>query len=134
MTSQLKFKFREKMPGYTLEVEFTGNEIDSIMEQYFEAMPKLHETIQERLPELRKLRITSSLRKRITCREVLLRLVSEGYFDELRTMPQTCNEVRKSGFHYDRSSVSHALKELCRERVLVKSGSKRKFQFQRTLS
>ena len=122
MPSQLKFVFRETFPSYSLEVEFTGSEIDEIMEQYSEAMPRLHETIRQYIPLIR------SAKKKLTCIELLLRLIEEFWFDEARRLSETQLKLQQLGFNFDKSTIAHALRNLSKS-ILYRGGTRRNFHY-----
>lgn len=64
-----------------------------------------------------------------TCKEVIEELWSEGWLSEERRLGDVWKEMKRRGYHYDRSAVSHALLDLVREGVLTRLGKPRKYRY-----
>jgi len=121
----LKLVVRETYPQYSLEVEFVGEEVDEIMRQMSETMPKIHRTIRQYFP------FPTFAKGRGTCKELILRLVAEGSFDEAQNLEETRLNLQKLGFNFDRTNVAHALHELSMNGPLRRLGTRRYYQYQR---
>ena len=64
-----------------------------------------------------------------TCKEVLEKLWSEGWFSEPRNLGDVSDELARRGYHYARSAVSHALLDMTREGRFSRIGRERKYRY-----
>lgn len=64
-----------------------------------------------------------------TCRSVLQKMWTEGWFSSERTLSEVDDEMARRGYHYDRTAVSHALVDLVREGTLFRDGSMRNYRY-----
>jgi hypothetical protein len=68
-------------------------------------------------------------RRQPTCRQVVERLVSEGFFREPKSLSEVYQEVKRRGYSFDATAVAHVLLELVREEALDREGSPRRYQY-----
>jgi hypothetical protein len=64
-----------------------------------------------------------------TCRSLLEKLLVEGYFETEKLLGNVHEELSRRGYNYDRTAVSHSLKDLVRESILTRVGSLRNYRY-----
>ena len=64
-----------------------------------------------------------------TCMSSLKILLSEGLFSTKKYVRDVQLELLRRGLHYHRSAVSHCLEDLCKEGLLTKEGTPRRYTF-----
>ncbi|MEM4021617.1 MAG: hypothetical protein QXI18_04530 [Nitrososphaerota archaeon] len=66
-----------------------------------------------------------------TCSELIRGLISEGWFDQPRTLSEVVQELAKKGYHYDSTAIAHSLLDLVREKALVREGIPRRYAYRK---
>jgi predicted transcriptional regulator len=121
-------------PQPTIKVKMkVGNvefEIEGTVDQCNEAVGKFLATVAEKLKEspLISEREPASPRAE-TCKVIIQRLWSEGWFSTARGLGEVHSEMAKLGFHYDRTAVAHALIDLVKDGILTREGKPRRYQY-----
>jgi hypothetical protein len=64
-----------------------------------------------------------------TCRGLIVELWKERWFSQGRSLATVHEEIARRGYHYDRTAVSHALRDLVMEGILTREGSSRNYQY-----
>lgn len=64
-----------------------------------------------------------------TCRGLIVELWRDSWFSEGRSLGQVHEEIARRGYHYDRTAVSHALRDLVLENILTREGNSRNYQY-----
>jgi hypothetical protein len=64
-----------------------------------------------------------------TCRGLIVELWRDSWFTEDRSLGQVHEEIARRGYHYDRTAVSHALRDLVLENILTREGNSRNYQY-----
>jgi hypothetical protein len=64
-----------------------------------------------------------------TCRGLIVELWRESWFSEGKSLAQVHEEIGRRGYHYDRTAVSHALRDLVLEMILSRQGNSRNYQY-----
>lgn len=64
-----------------------------------------------------------------TCRGLIVELWRDSWFSEGRSLAQVHEEIARRGYHYDRTAVSHALRDLVLETILTRQGNSRNYQY-----
>src|SRR5579875_1364928 len=64
-----------------------------------------------------------------TCRGLILELWQESWFSEGRSLSEVHEEIARRGFHYDKTAVSHSLRELVMENTLTRQGNMRNYTY-----
>jgi len=64
-----------------------------------------------------------------TCKGLIQRLWSEGWFASPRGLSEVHSEMARLGFHYDRTAVAHALVDLVKEGLLTREGQPRRYRY-----
>lgn len=64
-----------------------------------------------------------------TCRSLLEKLLVEGYFETEKLLGNVHEELSRRGYNYDRTAVSHSLKDMVRESILTRVGSLRNYRY-----
>jgi len=109
------------------EVEF---EIECQEDQLQATVDKILSTVTERLKETQMIgERTASPPRAETCKGVIQKLWSEGWFSSSRGLGEVHNELARRGFHYDRTAVAHALIDLVKDGVLTREGKPRRYQY-----
>ncbi len=64
-----------------------------------------------------------------TCRSIVERLWSEGFFSERRSLGEVHKEMTRIGYHYDRTAVAHVLLDMVRDGILTRKGKPRRYVY-----
>lgn len=64
-----------------------------------------------------------------TCRGLIVELWRESWFNQSRSLGEVHEEIGRRGYHYDRTAVSHALRDLVLENILTREGSSRSYLY-----
>jgi hypothetical protein len=117
---------RVKMKVGNLEFEIEGQP-----EQLEEAMKKILSTVTEyaKQPIIVTESSKASTARTETCKGVIQRLWSEGWFASSRSLDDVYNQMALMGYHYDRTAVAHALIDLVKEGILGRDGRPRRYRY-----
>lgn len=74
-------------------------------------------------------RVVGERRRVTTCRDVLERLIDEGWFSVSRSLSDVVAEIGRRGFSYDSTAIAHGLLDLVREERLVREGVPRRYTY-----
>jgi SOS response regulatory protein OraA/RecX len=102
-------------------------EIEAPVDQLEESVRRVVAALAE--GKAREERPAQESRRQLTCRQVVERLVSEGFFREPKTLSEVYQEVKRRGYSFDATAVAHVLLELVREEALDREGSPRRYQY-----
>jgi hypothetical protein len=64
-----------------------------------------------------------------TCKGLIQKLWSEGWFASPHGLGEVHTEMARSGFHYDRTAVAHALVDLVKDGLLTREGQPRRYRY-----
>jgi hypothetical protein len=64
-----------------------------------------------------------------TCKGLIQKLWSEGWFASPHGLGDVHTEMARSGFHYDRTAVAHALVDLVKDGLLTREGQPRRYRY-----
>jgi len=64
-----------------------------------------------------------------TCRGVLEKLWTEGWFAEPRSLDDVHKQMMRIGYHYDSTAVSHTLLDMVRDGLLAREGKPRRYLY-----
>lgn len=106
-------------------VEF---EIECREDQLQSAVEKILSTVTEHAKEALVISERAVPRAE-TCKGVIHRLWSEGWFASTRSLGEVHSEMARRGFHYDRTAVAHALIDLVKDNVLTRDGRPRRYRY-----
>jgi len=124
MSEELKPPIRVKMKVGNLEFEIECRE-----DQLKEAVEKILSTITEytKEPIISERRLPSA--KAETCKGLIQKLWSEGWFASSKGLEEVHSEMARMGFHYDPTAVAHALLDLVKEGLLTRDGRPRRYRY-----
>jgi hypothetical protein len=109
------------------EVEF---EIECQEDQLQATVDKILSTVTEKLKETQIMtERTPSPARAETCKGVIQKLWSEGWFSIAKGLSEVHSELARRGFHYDRTAVAHALIDLVKDGILTREGKPRRYQY-----
>ena len=108
-------------------VEF---EIECREDQLKDAVEKILSTVTEHAKEAITLTERAVPPPRAeTCKGIIRRLWSEGWFASPRGLGEVHSEMARRGFHYDRTAVAHALIDLVKDGLLTREGRPRRYRY-----
>lgn len=64
-----------------------------------------------------------------TCKGLIEELWSDNWFAKEHTLSEVYEELKRRGYNYDKTAVSHALTDLVREGVLTRVGTMRAYRY-----
>jgi hypothetical protein len=109
------------------DVEF---EIECQEDQLQATVDKILKTVTERLKETQIMTDrTASVSRAETCKGIIQKLWTEGWFSTAKGLSEVHTELAKRGFHYDRTAVAHALIDLVKDGILTREGKPRRYQY-----
>jgi len=109
---------------WTIEVEAPAARVREVVEDVLAGMARAQPP-----PKLEQEARAEPLKPAATCRGLVERLWSEGWFSQERVLSEVDLELRKRGYNYDRSAIAHVLAELVREGLLARRGEPRRFTY-----
>ncbi|MCS7142506.1 MAG: hypothetical protein NZ920_01740 [Aigarchaeota archaeon] len=120
MNIDRKVRVKLTLGKVTVEIEAPPEELDQAIKRTISAIT---ETQGQERP-------TSREEKRgVTCRELIERLIGEGWFDVPRSLSEVSRELARRGHFYDQTAVAHSLLDLVRSEVLVREGLPRRYTY-----
>ncbi len=125
MTEEEKPPIQVKMKVGNIEFEIQCRE-----DQLKDSVEKILSTVTEYMKEAATLteRAVPSPRAE-TCKSIIQRLWSEGWFASPRGLGEVHSEMARRGFHYDRTAVAHALVDLVKDGLLTRDGRPRRYHY-----
>jgi len=122
MNEQGSIKARITVGEITVEVEATSpEELEEVVKRVVSAIGRAP---QRPAPARR-----SEGKRASTCRDVLERLLDEGWFSQPRSLGDVTAELARRGYFYDPTAVAHGLLDLVREERLTREGAPRRYQY-----
>jgi len=64
-----------------------------------------------------------------TCRDIAERLWKEGFFSEPKLLGDVHEEMTRIGYHFDRTAVSHVLRDMVRDGIITREGKPRGYLY-----
>ncbi|MCS7117784.1 MAG: hypothetical protein NZ957_03260 [Thaumarchaeota archaeon] len=118
-----KVKVRLKVGTYEVEIEAGLDQIEEGVRRVVEAL-----RAEEGAAVQRAVKDQERVRPQ-TCRQVIEKLVAEGFFAEPRALSDVTREVARRGYGFDSTAVGHVLLDLVREEKLVREGAPRRYVY-----
>lgn len=115
-----RVKVRLNVGGVEVEIEAPVDQLEESVRRVISALAEGREKEERPVQEAKR---------QLTCRQVVERLVSEGFFREPKSLSEVYQEVKRRGYSFDVTAVAHVLLELVREEVLDREGSPRRYQY-----
>ena len=123
MNESEKPPIRVKMTVGTVEFEIECRE-----DQLQSAVAKILSTVTEHAKEV-SVASGRVFPRAETCKGIIHRLWSEGWFASTRSLGDVHSEMARRGFHYDRTAVAHALIDLVKDNILTRDGKPRRYRY-----
>ncbi len=70
-----------------------------------------------------------SLLRAETCRDIAERLWKENFFSEPKLLSDVHEEMTRIGYHFDRTAVSHVLRDMVRDGIITREGKPRSYLY-----
>ena len=122
---ETKPPIRVKMKIGTVEFEIECQE-----DQLQATVDKILSAVTEKLKETQIMTERTLAPPRAeTCKGVIQKLWSEGWFSIAKGLSEVHSELATRGFHYDRTAVAHALIDLVKDGILTREGKPRRYQY-----
>jgi hypothetical protein len=104
------------------EVEITCREdnVKQVVESVLSGMSNKIEKVESKHVEKRG---------HATCKGLIEELWKENWFVEEHTLSEVHEELKRRGYNYDKTAVSHALTDLVREGILSRVGTMRAYRY-----
>jgi hypothetical protein len=64
-----------------------------------------------------------------TCRDIAERLWKGGFFSEPKLLGDVHEEMTRIGYHFDRTAVSHVLRDMVRDGIITREGKPRGYLY-----
>ncbi len=64
-----------------------------------------------------------------TCRDIAERLWKDGFFAEPKLLGDVHEEMTRIGYHFDRTAVSHVLRDMVRDGIITREGKPRGYLY-----
>lgn len=64
-----------------------------------------------------------------TCRDIAERLWKEGFFSEPKLLGDVHEQMTRIGYHFDRTAVSHVLRDMVRDGIITREGKPRGYLY-----
>ncbi len=118
MNTNERIKVRITVGNATVEIEALPEQVEEAVRSVVAALGRQQAEggVQER-------------RRVTTCRDILERLIDEGWFSVSRSLSDVVAEIARRGFSYDSTAIAHGLLDLVREERLVREGVPRRYTY-----
>ncbi|MEN3048020.1 MAG: hypothetical protein ABDH63_04480 [Candidatus Caldarchaeales archaeon] len=116
-----KVKVRLKVGAFEVEIEAGLDQIEEGVRRVVEALGGAGAAERAEREQERP--------RPITCRQVVEKLLAEGFFSEPRTLSDVTREVARRGYGFDSTAVGHVLLDLVREERLARGGAPRRYVY-----
>jgi hypothetical protein len=114
---------RLRRGGWEVEITCSESQLKSAIES---VLSSLGASGQVSIPRPEEAEIAQGNK---TCRGLIVDLWRESWFSDGKTLAQVHDEIGRRGYHYDRTAVSHALRDLVLETVLTRQGNSRNYLY-----
>jgi hypothetical protein len=133
MASETREKAEASKPLVHIKMK-VGNiefEIDCREDQVQEMVQKVLASVTEYAskPVNIPVETPSSLARADTCRDIAERLWKEGFFSEPKLLGDVHEEMTRIGYHFDRTAVSHVLRDMVRDGIITREGKPRGYLY-----
>jgi hypothetical protein len=64
-----------------------------------------------------------------TCKGMIMELWEDFWFEKEKSLSEVHEEIARRGHHYDKTAVSHSLRELVIENILSRQGNMRNYMY-----
>ncbi len=121
--SRTQIRLKMKVGDMEFEIECREDQLES-------AVKKILSTLKEyaKEPILMPQRTLPPTRSE-TCKGLIQKLWSEGWFAYPRGLGEVHSEMARRGYHYDRTAVAHALIDLVKDGLLTRQGRPRRYRY-----
>lgn len=118
MNTSERIKVRITVGDATVEIEALPEQVEEAVRSVVAALGRREGgvVVQER-------------RRVTTCRDILERLIGEGWFSVSRSLSDVVAEIARRGYSYDSTAIAHGLLDLVREERLVREGAPRRYTY-----
>ncbi len=121
-SKQITVKLRKA--GWEVEITCSESQLKQAIENVLSA---LETSVQGVSAGSEACRANNSGHK--TCKGLILDLWEDSWFAQERALSEVHEEIARRGYHYDRTAVSHSLRELVIENVLTREGNMRNYTY-----
>ncbi|MBH59544.1 MAG: hypothetical protein CMO19_03890 [Thaumarchaeota archaeon] len=130
MTDNEKITVKLKHGNWEVEITCPENQVKQTVEN---VIGGIDTNVQLKSPNTDLKTTTSSKPKKSTehviCRDLIELLWQENWFNGEKNLSEVDEELSRRGYHYDKTSISHSLKDLVRENILTRNGSMRNYRY-----
>ena len=109
-----------------VENVLSGLDKDKSIKQEIQDIPAVHSMTND---EIMKADVVTKSKDHVICRDLIQLLWQENWFTKERNLSEVDEELSRRGYHYDKTSISHSLKDLVRENILTRNGSMRNYRY-----
>jgi len=111
-------------------------QIDCEQNQIADVVSKILNATITRYNQLEPFNKSSNLPKRRrdgTCKNVITLMLKDGFLDEPRDFGCIYEEMERRAYHYDKTSLAHALRQLTEKKLLIRKGIPRKYNHMKNI-
>tara|TARA_Y100000590_G_scaffold287345_1_gene323498 strand:+ start:3302 stop:3718 length:417 start_codon:yes stop_codon:yes gene_type:complete len=130
LTDNEKITVKLKHGNWEVEITCPENQVKQTVEN---VIGGIDTNVQLKSPNTDLKTTTSSKPKKSTehviCRDLIELLWQENWFNGEKNLSEVDEELSRRGYHYDKTSISHSLKDLVRENILTRNGSMRNYRY-----
>jgi len=124
-----RVRIKLRVGDVDVEVECGVGEVGNVVDEVLRALAQQKEVIGGHTGSERTGGGISVGGRGETCKGIILNLWRASWFELGRALGEVHGEMGRSGFHYDRTAVAHALVDLVREGVLTRVGRPRRYRY-----
>ena len=111
---------RLKKGDWEVEIRCKEDNVKQVVESVLAGMSTKVEKVESKPLERRG---------HATCKGLIEDLWSSNWFVEEHTLSEVHEELKRQGYNYDKTAVSHALTDLVREGILSRVGTMRAYRY-----
>ena len=115
-----------KKAGWEIEITCTEEQLKRSIES---VLYSLDAKAVASLPGQLQIGETPADLGRKTARGIIFDLYQEVWFSEPRALSEVDEEIKRRGYNWDKTAISHALTDLVRETILTRQGNPRSYSY-----
>ena len=129
MSDSEKISVKLKHGSWEIEITCPENKVKQIVENVIAGLDSKSSDQIISPDEVKPMVDFNKSNEHVICRDLIQTLWKENWFSKEKNLSDVYEELARRGYHYDKTSISHSLKDLVRENILTRNGSMRNYRY-----
>ena len=129
MSDSEKISVKLKHGSWEIEITCPENKVKQIVENVIAGLDSKSSDQIISPDEVKPIVDFNKSNEHVICRDLIQTLWKENWFSKEKNLSDVYEELARRGYHYDKTSISHSLKDLVRENILTRNGSMRNYRY-----